>query len=140
MSVLVEQRHIETKFGNIYLTSYWENGELKKDDHLYWQDENFKMLDYMENDTTWNNAGGTAEKVEELFDLWEEQVKAKKSIEDILEWLGVDYDYCGKSKIEARKALAEYNEWEETYITDKELEESEYVCRIGSTYIVLRDY
>lgn len=133
-------RVINTKFGKLYATSYWRNGELEPHDRVRFFDEYDRLLDYYENETIleWCEAEGKT--CEEWIEEYCKVIESKESIEDILEYMCVEYDYCGTSKIEAINALADGDLEEAATITDYELQTNEWVIIIGDYYIVMRDY
>lgn len=133
-------RPINTKFGKLYATSWWRNGELIPDERVRFFDEYDRLLDYYENDTIleWCEAEGHTPEhwIEEYCKVIEE----KETIEDLLEYMCVEYDYCGTSKVEAIKALANGDPEDAATITDYELQTNEWVIIIGEYYIVMREY
>lgn len=138
--MILKTRVVETKFGKLYITSCWRDNELEGGSYVCVLDEDDKQLDYYTDEFVYEWCENEGISVDDWINNVAQTLEGMNSIEELLEWLCVNYDYCGKDENEARLALANDDPAEVIFITDKELKESEYVAHIGEYIIVLSDY
>lgn len=138
--MILKTRVVETKFGQFYITSYWKDDKLEENSRIHILDGDDKELDYYSDEFVYEWCENEGISVDDWINNVAQTLEDMNSIEELLEWLCVNYDYCGTSKDEARLALAGGDMAEAVFVTDKELKESEYVAHIGEYIIVLSDY
>lgn len=112
--------------GNFFIENFDEREE---QDHvkIYDSDENY--IDYLplkEDDTP----------IEEQYNNYIEMLESFKTVEELLNWLVCDYEFIGNKSEAIKYVLTEWN------LPDDECDplDSEWVNRIGDTYIIIAEY
>lgn len=112
--------------GKFYIENFDEREE-KDRIKIYDSDENY--LDYLpieEDDTP----------IEEQYNNYVEMLESFKTVEELLNWLVCDCEFIGNKSEAIKYVLTEWN------LPDDECDplDSEWVNRIGDTYIVVSEY
>lgn len=112
--------------GKFYIENFDEREE-KDRVKIYDSDENY--LDYLpieEDDTP----------IEEQYNHYVEMLESFKTIEELMDWLVCDYEFIGNKSEAIKYVLTEWN------LPDDECDplDSEWVNRIGDTYIIIAEY
>lgn len=112
--------------GNFFIENFDEREEQDRV-KIYDSDENY--LDYLpleEDDTP----------IEEQYNNYIEMLENFKTIEELLNWLVCDYEFIGNKSEVIKYVLTEWN------LPDDECDplDSEWVNRIGDTYIIIAEY
>ena len=112
--------------GNFFIENFDEREE-KDRVKIYDSDENY--LDYLpieEDDTP----------IEEQYNNYIEMLENFKTVEELLNWLVCDYEFIGNKSEAIKYVLEEWN------LPDDECDplDSEWVNRIGDTYIIITEY
>lgn len=119
-------RELNTPFGKFYIEPWEWHKDNKypytRSDRITIYDSRKDWLDYF-----------SVDYFEEGNNTLEEEYEAFKQF---LDWLGIDYDYAGKSKKQAAMALSDGHPNE---LLPDELETNEYINHIGDNYIVVSD-
>lgn len=123
MLKLINNKNINGKF-------YIENFDEREEEDrvkIYDSDENY--LDYLpieEDDTP----------IEEQYNNYVEILESFKTIEEMMDWLVCDCEFIGKKSEAIKYVLTEWN------LPDEETDplDSEWVNRIGDTYIIVSEY
>ena len=128
-------KQINTKFGTLYIEE-WEF-----DHHKPWQreeedrvkifDSNERYLDYFSADSIEENAGYDNITPQELLDKYASELAMIETIEEFLDELGIEYDLITKDRVEVVNYFVD---------DDSDIEENEWVNKIGDYYIVVSDY
>lgn len=123
MLKLINNKNINGKF---YIENFDEREE-KDRVKIYDSDENY--LDYLpleEDDTP----------IEEQYNNYIEMLEQFKTVEELMDWLVCDCDFIGSKSEAIKYILTEWN------LPDDECDplDSEWVNRIGDTYIVISEY
>lgn len=132
-------KQINTKFGTIYIEE-WEF-----DHHKPWQreekdkvkifDSNERYLDYFSADSIEENAEYDNITPQELLDKYASDFANIETIEEFLDELGIEYDLITKDRVEVVNYLLDFN-----VDDDRDIEENEWVNKIGDYYIVVSEY
>lgn len=132
-------KQINTKFGTIYIEE-WEF-----DHHKPWQreekdrvkifDSNERYLDYFSADSIEENAEYDNITPQELLDKYASDFANIETIEEFLDELGIEYDLITKDRVEVVNYLLDFN-----VDDDSDIEENEWVNKIGDYYIVVSEY
>ena len=132
-------KEIKTKFGTIYIEE-WEF-----DHHKPWQreeedrvkifDSNENYLDHFSADSIEENAGYNNITPQELLDKYASDFANIETIEEFLDELGIEYDLITKDRAEVVNYLLDFN-----VDDDSDIEENEWVNKIGDYYIVVSEY
>lgn len=112
--------------GNFFIENFDEREEEDRV-KIYDSDENY--LDYLpleEDDTP----------IEEQYNNYVEMLESFKTIEEMMDWLVCDCEFIGKKSEAIKYVLTEWN------LPDEETDplDSEWVNRIGDTYIIIAEY
>ena len=112
--------------GNFFIENFDEREE-KDRVKIYDSDENY--LDYLpleEDDTP----------IEEQYNNYIEMLENFKTVEELMDWLVCDYEFIGNKSEAIKYVLTEWN------LPDDECDplDSEWVNRIGDTYIIITEY
>lgn len=112
--------------GKFYIENFDEREE-KDRVKIYDSDENY--LDYLplkEDDTP----------IEEQYNNYVEMLESFKTVEELLNWLVCDCEFIGNKSEAIKYVLTEWN------LPDDECDplDSEWVNRIGDTYIIIAEY
>lgn len=123
MLKLINNKNIN---GNFFIENFDEREE-KDRVKIYDSDENY--LDYLpieEDDTP----------IEEQYNNYVEMLESFKTIEELMYWLVCDYEFIGNKSEAIKYVLTEWN------LPDDECDplDSEWVNRIGDTYIIIAEY
>lgn len=123
MLKLINNKNIN---GNFFIEDFDEREE-KDRVKIYDSDENY--LDYLpleEDDTP----------IEEQYNNYIEMLEQFKTVEELMDWLVCDCDFIGSKSEAIKYILTEWN------LPDDECDplDSEWVNRIGDTYIVISEY
>lgn len=123
MLKLINNKNIN---GNFFIENFDEREE-KDRVKIYDSDENY--LDYLpleEDDTP----------IEEQYNNYIEMLESFKTISDLMDWLVCDYEFIGNKSEAIKYVLTEWN------LPDDECDplDSEWVNRIGDTYIIIAEY
>lgn len=141
MSSVMRTKVVDTKFGAIYVTSYWRNGTLEDNERVRFYDEYDRLIDYYENDDILEWCEDEGKSPQTWIDDYAEVLASKDTIEDLLDYMCVQYDYCGTSKQKAKEALADgWADRTADDVSDYELETNEFVLIFDNYYVVVRDY
>lgn len=137
--MILKTKVVETQFGKLYITSWWRDDHLAENERVRIFDENDVLLDYYENDTVEEFCEAEEKSPQQWIDDFADVIKEQDTIEKLLEYLCVEYDYCGTSRLEAAKVLAGGEEYVKD-LAPNELDTNEYVAHIGEYIIIMRDY
>lgn len=112
--------------GNFFIENFDEREEQNRI-KIYDSDENY--LDYLpleEDDTP----------IEEQYNNYIDMLENFKTIEELMDWLVCDYEFIGNKSEAIKYVLTEWN------LPDDECDplDSEWVNRIGDTYIIIAEY
>lgn len=112
--------------GKFYIENFDEREE-KDRIKIYDSDENY--LDYLplkEDDTP----------IEEQYNNYVEMLENFKTVEELMDWLVCDCEFIGNKSEAIKYVLTEWN------LPDDECDplDSEWVNRIGDTYIIIAEY
>lgn len=112
--------------GKLYIENFDEREE-KDRVKIYDSDENY--LDYLpieEDDTP----------IEEQYNNYVEMLENFKTVEELMDWLVCDCEFIGNKSEAIKYVLTEWN------LPDDECDplDSEWVNRIGDTYIIIAEY
>lgn len=112
--------------GKFYIENFDEREE-KDRVKIYDSDENY--LDYLpieEDDTP----------IEEQYNNYVEMLENFKTVEELMDWLVCDCEFIGNKSEAIKYVLTEWN------LPDDECDplDSEWVNRIGDTYIIIAEY
>ena len=123
MLILINNKNINGKF---YIENFDEREE-KDRVKIYDSDENY--LDYLpleEDDTP----------IEEQYNNYIERLEQFTTVEELMDWLVCDYEFIGSKSEAIKYVLTEWN------LPDDECDplDSEWVNRIGVTYIIITEY
>lgn len=123
MLKLINNKNINGKFYIENLDEREEQDRIK----IYDSDENY--LDYLpfkEDDTP----------IEEQYNNYIEMLENFKTVEELMDWLVCDYEFIGNKSEAIKYVLTEWN------LPDDECDplDSEWVNRIGDTYIIITEY
>lgn len=123
MLKLINNKNIN---GNFFIENFDEREEQDRI-KIYDSDENY--LDYLplkEDDTP----------IEEQYNNYVEMLESFKTIEELMDWLVCDYEFIGNKSEAIKYVLTEWN------LPDDECDplDSEWVNRIGDTYIIITEY
>ena len=123
MLKLINNKNITGKF---YIENFDEREEQDRV-KIYDSDENY--LDYLpleEDDTP----------IEEQYNNYIERLEQFTTVEELMDWLVCDCDFIGSKSEAIKYILTEWN------LPDDECDplDSEWVNRIGDTYIVISEY
>lgn len=123
MLKLINNKNINGKF---YIENFDEREE-KDRVKIYDSDENY--LDYLpleEDDTP----------IEEQYNNYIERLEQFTTVEELMDWLVCDYEFIGSKSEAIKYVLTEWN------LPDDECDplDSEWVNRIGVTYIIITEY
>lgn len=123
MLKLINNKNIN---GNFFIEDFDEREEQDRV-KIYDSDENY--LDYLplkEDDTP----------IEEQYDNYVEMLESFKTIEELMDWLVCDYEFIGNKSEAIKYVLTEWN------LPDGECDplDSEWMNRIGDTYIIITEY
>lgn len=123
MLKLINNKNIN---GNFFIENFDEREEQNRI-KIYDSDENY--LDYLplkEDDTP----------IEEQYNNYIEMLENFKTIEELMDWLVCDYEFIGNKSETIKYVLTEWN------LPDDECDplDSEWVNRIGDTYIIIAEY
>ena len=115
--------------GNFFIENFDEREE-KDRVKIYDSDENY--LDYLPLDQI--DVDDTP--IEEQYNNYIEMLESFKTIEEMLDWLVCDYEFIGNKSEAIKYVLTEWN------LPDDECDplDSEWVNRIGDTYIIIAEY
>lgn len=112
--------------GNFFIENFDEREE-KDRVKIYDSDENY--LDYLpiKEDKT---------PIEEQYNNYIEMLEQFTTVEELMDWLVCDYDFIGSKSEAIKYVLTEWN------LPDDECDplDSEWVNRIGDTYIIISEY
>lgn len=123
-------RKINNKYlGNFYIEEL-ENRE--EHDRVKLFDSNENYLDYL----SLERYDDTDPTVEEQYRGYIEMLESFKTVPDLMNWLVCDYDFIGNKSDAIKYVLTEWN------LPDDECDplDSEWVNRIGDTYIIISEY
>lgn len=123
MLKLINNKNIN---GNFFIENFDEREEQDRI-KIYDSDENY--LDYLpleEYDTP----------IEEQYNNYIEMLENFKTVEELMDWLVCDYEFIGNKSEAIKYVLTEWN------LPDDECDplDSEWVNRIGDTYIIIAEY
>lgn len=123
MLKLINNKNIN---GNFFIENFDEREE---QDRVKIYDSDGNYLDYLpieEDDTP----------IEEQYNNYIEMLESFKTIEELLNWLVCDYEFIGNKSEVIKYVLTEWN------LPDDECDplDSEWVNRIGDTYIIIAEY
>jgi hypothetical protein len=112
--------------GNFFIENFDEREEQDRV-KIYDSDENY--LDYLpleEDDTP----------IEEQYNNYIEMLENFKTVEELMDWLVCNYEFIGNKSEAIKYVLTEWN------LPDDECDplDSEWVNRIGDTYIIIAEY
>lgn len=112
--------------GNFFIENFDEREEQDRI-KIYDSDENY--LDYLpieEDDTP----------IEEQYNNYVEMLENFKTVEELMDWLVCDCEFIGNKSKAIKYVLTEWN------LPDDECDplDSEWVNRIGDTYIIIAEY
>lgn len=132
-------KQINTKFGTIYIEE-WEFDRHKpwqreEEDRVKIFDSNEHYLDYFSADSIEENAGYDNITPQELLDKYASDFANIETIEEFLDELGIEYDLITKDRVEVVNYLLDFN-----VDDDRDIEENEWVNKIGDYYIVVSEY
>ena len=123
MLKLINNKNIN---GNFFIENFDAREEQDRV-KIYDSDENY--LDYLplEADDT---------PIEEQYNNYIEMLENFKKVEELLNWLVCDYEFIGNKSEAIKYVLAEWN------LPDDECDplDSEWVNKIGDTYIIIAEY
>ena len=126
MLKLISNKNINGKF---YIENFDEREEQDRV-KIYDSDENY--LDYLPLDQI--DVDDTP--IEEQYNNYIEMLESFKTIEEMMDWLVCDCEFIGSKSDAIKYVLTEWN------LPDDECDplDSEWVNRIGDTYIVVSEY
>lgn len=135
-------REIKTPFGIIYIEQWGENAEREDPHRITIYDSHKEWLDYCTIEYFYDTYDETEEGDREEQALWQynsfvealERGGDQASIEEFIDWLGINFFYAGTDKAEAENALSDGHPEE---LLPDEIETNEYVNHIGDYYIVV---
>lgn len=140
-AILNSLREIKTPFGIIYIEQWGENAEREDRDRITLYDSRKQWLDYFTVEyfyDTYNEEDGDKEEyaLRQYNHLIELLARGgdQASIEEFIDWLGINFFYAGTDKAEAENALSDGHSEE---LLPDEIETNEYVNHIGDYYIVV---
>ena len=112
--------------GNFFIENFDEREEQDRV-KIYDSDENY--IDYLpieEDDTP----------IEEQYNNYIEMLENFKTVEELMDWLVCNYEFIGNKSEAIKYVLTEWN------LPDDECDplDSEWVNRIGDTYIIIAEY
>lgn len=135
-------REIKTPFGIIYIEQWGENVEREDPHRITLYDSRKEWLDYFTLDYFYDTYEADREESKEeqaeseyrsLVEMLECGAE-KKTCEEFIDWLGINFFYAGTDKVEAENALSDGHPEE---LLPDEIETNEYVNHIGDYYIVV---
>ena len=131
-------KQINTKFGTIYIEE-WEFDRHKpwqreEEDRVKIFDSNERYLDYFSADSIEENAEYDNITPQELLDKYASDFANIETIEEFLDELGIEYDLITKDRVEVVNYLLDFN-----VDDDSDIEENEWVNKIGDYYIVVSE-
>lgn len=140
MGTLVKTQEVATKFGKLYVTSNWRNGELETDSYVYFLDSNHNFLDKFSQDYISEWAKDEEKTEQEVINDFIEVIKTFDDIEALLSWFPIDYEIITQDYHEIEDWLFDevMEESGHSDIEDINLDENECVNRIGNYYIGVR--
>ncbi len=126
MLKLINNKNIN---GNFFIENFDEREE-KDRVKIYDSDENY--LDYLPIE----RYDDTDPTLEEQYNNYIEMLENFKTIPDLMDWLVCDYEFIGNKSEAIKYVLTEWN------LPDDECDplDSEWVNRIGDTYIIIAEY
>ena len=126
------------KINNIYLGNFYieelENREEQDRVKLFDSDENY--LDYLplevydESDPS----------LEEQYTEYIKMLESFKTVKDLMDWLYICYTFIGSKEEVVTKwnEIYDYCNWKMN--NDKDIEDNEWINRIGDVYILITEY
>lgn len=141
-AILDSLRKIETPFGIIYIEQWGENAERADRDRITLYDSRKEWLDYFTVEYFYDTYDATENITKEEHALWGynsliealERGGEQRTMEEFMDWLGINFFYVGTDKAEAENALSDGHPEE---LLPDEIETNEYVNHIGDYYIVV---
>lgn len=127
-------RKINNKYlGNFYIEEF-ENREEQDRVKLFDSDENY--LDYLplevydESDPS----------LEEQYTEYIKMLESFKTVKDLMDWLYICYTFIGSKEEVVTKwnEIYDYCNWKMN--NDKDIEDNEWINRIGDVYILITEY
>lgn len=130
-------KELNTPFGTLYIDS-WNPRERPAENRITIYDSRKDFLDYFVLEYFYDGIDDDSYAENEYNKLCEmlEKGGETRSVKQFMDWLGVNFSYAGKSKLQAAKALSNGHPEE---LLPNELETNEYVNHIGDNYIVVAD-
>lgn len=140
-------KELTTPFGKLYIDEWNSNPDARyAEDRITIYDSRKDFLDYFSIDYFYDDYDPS--ETTKTQDEWAEQNYTslcdmltqgaqEKTIEDFMDWLGVNFYYAGTDKKLAAMALSEGHP---LILLPDELETNEYINHIGDNYIVSAEF
>lgn len=127
-------RKINNKYlGNFYIEEF-ENREEQDRVKLFDSDENY--LDYLPLEIY----DDTDPTFEEQYTEYIKMLESFKTVKDLMDWLYICYTFIGSKEEVVTKwnEIYDYCNWKMN--NDKDIEDNEWINRIGDVYILITEY
>lgn len=130
-------KELQTPFGTLYIDD-WNPRKRPEEDRITIYDTRKQFLDYFTTDYFEEGIDEDSTPKKEYEKLCEmlEKGAEKKTCEEFMDWLGVNFRYVGTDKVRVAHELSEGHPEE---LLPDELETNEYVNHIGDYYIVCNE-
>ena len=132
MEAIKKVQEVHTKFGTLYVESYWQGKHLEEDSRVYFQDSNHNSFDFYHQDfiSEWAQEENKTE--QEVVDGFVSALEEMNTIEELLDWFPLQYELITQDS-------KEVDEW----FTEEDggiFVDYDFVINIGDYYIVFRAY
>ena len=132
-------KQINTKFGTLYIEE-WEFDRHKpwqreEEDRVKIFDSNKNYLDYLSAESVEESAEYDNITPQECLDRFANNLASIETIEELLDWFGLNDDLITTDRVVVENYL-HYFDMDD----DSDIEENEWVNKIGDYYIVVSDY
>lgn len=124
-------REIETEAGSLYIEKI---GEQEEDERIKIYDSMGRYLDYFSVESIQETAEVNEISFEEQYEEFIRIIAKSKTVEEILDQLGINYYILETDKAEFVKKLVDYN-----IDDDSDIDDNEYINIIGNTYILIAE-
>lgn len=119
--------------GDFYIENFEERSE---EDRIKIYDSDYKYLDYLplevydESDPS----------LEEQYTEYIKMLESFKTVKDLMDWLYICYTFIGSKEEVVTKwnEIYDYCNWKMN--NDKDIEDNEWINRIGDVYILITEY
>lgn len=119
--------------GNFYIENFEERSE---ENRIKIYDSDYKYLDYLplevydESDPS----------LEEQYTEYIKMLESFKTVKDLMDWLYICYTFIGSKEEVVTKwnEIYDYCNWKMN--NDKDIEDNEWINRIGDIYILITEY